>query len=133
MKKTILVMVMFLLGICSFAWAGGKEETQNMPAGIYMGIIPAADCPGIAVVAIFNTEGNYKITYQYIDRSADVLTFTGTYTWDGKTKIITLDAKDLPPYYMVKKHSIIQLDLQGNKIEGKHADLYKLRKVRFPD
>ena len=134
MKKTISTVIIFvaLLGICSVAWAGGGKEKQNDLAGMYMGIIPAADCPGIAVVVILNAEGKYKITYQYIDRGVEVFPYAGTFTWDEKTKIITLDSRDLPRYYKVDKNGLTQLDKDGNEIKGNLADLYKLRKVRTP-
>ena len=129
MKKTILFI---LLVICSNAWAGGNKEKQDNWAGIYIGVIPAADCPGIAVVAILNDEGKYKITYQYIDRDEAVLTFTGAFTWDEKAKTITLNSKALPPHYKVKGDTLIQLDMEGKEISGKLADNYVLRKVKFP-
>jgi len=134
MKKHISIMIFLFIFLIIGAniWAGGNKEKSDDWTGIYMGVIPAADCPGIAVVAIFNTDGNYKITYQYIDRSVDVVTFTGSYTLDGKTKMITLDGGNLPSYYMLKKHSLIQLDMAGQEIKGKLADNYKLRKVKFP-
>ena len=127
-----MIVFLALLGLCSSAWAGGGKEKQDGLAGIYFGIIPAADCPGIAVVAIFNAQGEYKITYQYIDRSTDVLTFTGSYTYDEKTEMITLSGNNLPPYYKVNKKSLTQLDMQGNKITGNLGDLYKLRKLKNP-
>jgi len=134
MKKTVSTVIIFMvfLGICSGAWAGGGKEKQNDLAGMYIGIIPAADCPGIAVVAILNTEGKYYITYQYIERGVEVFPFTGTYTWDEKTKIITLDSGKLPRYYKAGKNSLTQLDMEGKEITGNLGDLYKLRKVRTP-
>ena len=136
MRKTVLLAIIFLtlLGSSSGIWAGGGKDKQSNPqwAGIYSGVIPAADCPGIAVVAILNAGGTYKITYQYIDRGAELFTYTGTFTWDEKTKIITLNSRDLPPYYKVKGDSLIQLDLEGKEITGKLKDFYKLRKVKTP-
>ena len=133
MKNTILTVLVFFafLGICSSAWAGGDREKQDNWTGIYIGVIPAADCPGIAVVAIFNDEGRYKITYQYIDREVDVLVYTGNYKYDEAAKMITLDGKDLPPYYKLGKRGLTQLDMDGKEIKGKLAGNYKLRKVTF--
>ena len=134
MKNIIskLIIIAALFGICSGAWAGGGKEKQNDLPGIYIGVIPAADCAGIAVVAILGAEGNYTITYQYIGKSAEVSTFTGTFTYDAAAKMITLDGKNLPPYYKVNKKGLTQLDKDGNEIKGNLADLYKLRKVRTP-
>lgn len=133
-KHTIFRVLVFftLLGICSGVWAGGGRQKQDSLAGIYYGVIPAADCPGIAVVALFNDEGSYKITYQYIDRSVDVLVYTGKYTYDASAKMITLDSSDLPPYYKTGKHGLKQLDMEGKEIKGRHGGFYNLRKVKSP-
>ena len=133
MKKTILVLIALfvLLAIGSNIWAGGRK--QDNWAGMYYGVIPAADCPGIAVVVILNNEGKYKITYQYIDRDTEVLTFSGTYKWDEKARIITLDSNKLPPYYKVIGNKLLQLDMEGKEITGKLANNYMLRKVHFPE
>ena len=133
MKKTILsiIVVFAFLFVCTGVWAGGRKDKGMHPEGIYIGVIPAADCPGIAVVAILNTQGEYKITYQYIDRGVEVFTFTGIYKLDEASRMITLDGKNLPPYYKVGKHGLTQLDMEGNDIKGKLRDLYKLRKVEF--
>ena len=133
MKKTFLTLIVFfvLLGVCSSVWAGGGRDQQNVPewAGIYAGVIPAADCPGISVVAILNADKTYKFTYQYIDRDTELFTFTGIFQWDEKAKTITLDSRNLPSYYKVGKNSLIQLDLERNEIKGKLAGKYKLRKI----
>lgn len=131
MKKIFCTVIVFFV-LCSCVWASGGKEKQDDVTGIYIGVIPAADCPGIVVVAILNAEGKYKITYQYIDRGTEVLTFTGSYTWDGATKMITLDGGELPSYYKADKDSLTQLDMEGKKITGKLSDLYKLRKVKIP-
>ena len=131
MKKTILMLavLMVLMVISSVVWAGGNKEKQDDFTGMYVGVIPAADCPGIVVLAILNAEGKYKVTYQYIDRDVAVLTFTGAFAYDGNTKTITLDGNNLPPYYRVGKQSLIQLDMEGKEIKSNFAGMYILRKV----
>jgi len=128
--RSIIIILVFLL-ISPGLWAGGGKENIDSLAGIYVGVIPAADCPGITVTAILNTQGQYKITYQYIDRGVEVLTFTGDFTYDAKTGIINLNSKNLPPYYKAGKNSLTQLDMEGNVITGRLAKNYILRKVEF--
>ena len=133
MKKKIpalIISVIFLL-VCSGLWAGGKKETQGSLAGIYYGVIPAADCPGISVVLILNSEGQFKMTYQYIDRSVDVLTYTGAFAYDAKTKTITLGGRNLPSF-KAGKRGITQLDMEGKEITGVLAENYRLSKVPEP-
>jgi uncharacterized lipoprotein NlpE involved in copper resistance len=133
-KSSVLsIALVCLFGISSCTSTGGAGEKQGEPlwAGMYYGVIPAADCPGIAVVAIFNTSGFYKITYQYIDRDVPVVTFSGNFTWDEKAKTISPDGSDLPSYKL-KGDKLIQLDMKGKEITGRLARNYILRKVMFP-
>ena len=126
-----MIIFIGLLVICSGVWAGGGKDNQNSPqwAGIYTGVIPSASGPGISVVAILYADATYKVTYHYIDRDPELFTFTGALRWDEKTKIITLDNKDLPPYYKVEKTGLVQLDREGKRITGPLAGNYKLRKL----
>ena len=126
-KVLFTAALFFSLFIVSCASAGNGNNADW--AGIYTGVIPAADCPGISVVAILNANGNYKITYQYIDRDVSVLTYEGIFKWDDASKIITLDGKGLPAYYRVGKQSLTQLDIYGEEITGRLAKNYVLRKV----
>ena len=134
MKKIFHVVIVFLIPllICSNACVGGGMEKQDDLTGIYIGLIPDASCLGIVVVAILNAEGDYGITYQYINNSTEIFIFTGTYIWDRASKMITLDSKELPPYYRVDDQGLTQLDLKGKEIPGNLGDLYKLKKVKPP-
>jgi len=129
MKKTVLKIAvsLIILIICSCATSGAN--TGNQITGIFTGTIPAADCPGIVVVAILEPSGYFKFTYQYIDRDAALVTYTGTYTFDEKSKTITLSRNDLPPFYKLKGNYLIQLDLDKNEIKGDLAKMYRLRKL----
>ena len=128
MKKTIFALIIFVILILACSCA--STATQDFPewAGIFTGVIPAADCPGISVVAILKTNGTYKITYQYIDRGDELFTYTGIFTWDEKAKAITLDSSNIPSY-KVKGNFLIHLDMEGKEIEGKLADKYKLKRL----
>ena len=134
MTKNISKALIFcvLLGICSGIWADSGRGSQNAPrwAGIFAGIIPAADGPGISVIAILDTDMSYKITYQYIGRGNELSVFTGTFEWDERAKTITLDSRDLPPYYRVGRNSLTQLDMEGKRITGPLARKYQLQRVR---
>lgn len=128
MKKIVFALTIVFTAFFIFACA--STPTQDFPewAGIFTGVIPAADCPGISVVAILKTNGTYKITYQYIDRGDELFTYTGIFTWDEKAKAITLDSSNIPSY-KVKGNFLIHLDMEGKEIEGKLADKYKLKRL----
>ncbi|MHC6204445.1 copper resistance protein NlpE N-terminal domain-containing protein [Breznakiellaceae bacterium SP9] len=104
-------------------------------AGVYGGVIPAADGPGITVEITLNNDGTYSISYQYIDRGDEVFTGSGTFKWNdaGSTIALDFEDKDAPspfaPYYQVGENILIQLDMTGEKITGALADNYVLKKV----
>ena len=140
MKTFISSAIIFfvLLGMGSCVSTGRGKENNAVPswAGMYSGVLPAADCPGISMVVILNGDGNgsdgiYKITYYYIDRDERLFTFTGKLSWDRAANLITLDSEHLPRYYKTGKDSLIQLDTGGKEITGELANHYKLIKVKF--
>lgn len=100
--------------------------------GSYTGIIPCADCSGIRVRITLNEDRTYQASYLYMDKNNTPETFSGKFklTWDDSGSIIIiLDSKGLPPYYEVGENSLIQLDMRGKRITGKHADKYILTKT----
>jgi len=127
-NKILLGLALFFsLFILSCASVGSGNDLN--PAGIYAGVIPAADCPGISVVAILNDNGTYKITYQYIDRDDSLFTYRGNYKWDSSSKMVTLDNRELPVYYRLGKISLTQLDMEGKEIKSEFAAMYVLRRI----
>jgi len=129
MKKIVIFIVIIAVIASASLWAGGGKEKSDNFAGVYYGVIPSASGSGIAVVVILNEGGNYKITYQYIDRDNGFFTYTGKYLFDNKTGIVTLDSVDLPRYYKIGNKSLTQLDAESKKITGKLARNYILKKI----
>ncbi|MDR1706794.1 MAG: copper resistance protein NlpE [Prevotella sp.] len=108
----------------------GEHNSKNSLnwEGDYTGEIPCADCPGIKVLITLNRDETYKVKYTYIDRKGAPAIYTGKFSWNNNGSVITLDSKDIPPYYKVGEHSLVQLDIEGKPIEGELADMYVLAK-----
>jgi len=81
------------------------------------------------VVLILRDDGTYKMTYQYIERQDTLVVFTGNYTWDMKSSLVTMDSESMPSYYKAGKDNLTQLDMNGNEIKGYLAGNYVLRKL----
>ena len=137
MKKMFLVFAaalsFFGLGAC-VSTGGAIDAAHNSRnsvnwAGLYRGVIPAADGPGINVEITLGNDGTYSISYQYIDRGEEVFTAAGAFQWNDAGSAIILDVKDMPPHYQVGENILIQLDMNGKKITGALADNYVLKKV----
>ncbi|GHV84270.1 hypothetical protein AGMMS50212_16100 [Spirochaetia bacterium] len=137
MRKMFLVFaaafLLFGLGACGSTGkaidaAHNSRNSLNWD-GVYRGVIPAADGPGINVEITLNNDGTYSISYQYIDRGGETFTETGAFQWNNAGSAIVLDVKDMPPHYQVGENILIQLDKSGKKITGALADNYILKKV----
>jgi len=97
--------------------------------GVYAGIIPAADCPGIDAQIILRPDYTYEIRYEYLDKENSTFTGKGKFKWDRTGNIITLDTKNFSPHYKVSEQFLIQLDMNRKEITGELANNYKLKKM----
>ena len=138
MKKSLyLVLVALLLAVlcaCGSNKAGKAVDSAHNSknslnwAGLYTGMIPAADGPGINVRITLHENGAYEISYQYIDRGDERFEHAGTFTWNDSGSVIILDSTEFPPYYKVGENILIQLDMEGKDITGPLAENYRLQK-----
>jgi heat shock protein HslJ len=60
-------------------------------AGIYEGVLPCADCPGIKIQLTLNRDGTYERVMQYLERQVPAETVRGQFTWQASGNAITLD------------------------------------------
>jgi uncharacterized lipoprotein NlpE involved in copper resistance len=131
MRKLLPVALLLTL-FCSCASTKAPGASPSKPGlnwtGVYSGIIPSADGPGIKVQLALNADNTFALRYEYIDRPSSVFTHEGTFTWDKTGEIIILDIQNIPPYYQPAENKLIQLDMSGKKITGALAKHYVLGK-----
>jgi hypothetical protein len=96
--------------------------------GVYTGTIPCADCECINVKLMLNADETYELSYQYIGKDDTPHSVSGKFTWNDNGGVITLDCKNFPSHYKVGEEKLFQLDMKGNPITGKLADMYVLAK-----
>jgi uncharacterized lipoprotein NlpE involved in copper resistance len=129
--SVIAALVMFGLGSCLSNKMIDKDHNARNSLdwdGVYTGTIPSASGPGIDVRLKLNNNQSFELSYKYVDKPGGPVNWTGSFKWDDEGSIITLDIKDVPPYYIVGENKLIQLDMNGKKISGKLADSYVLKK-----
>lgn len=96
-------------------------------AGTYSGTVPCASCPGIETVITLFENGTYERSLYYLDESPRPATDKGAFTWNDAGSIITLGADENGPrHYQVREHHLLQLDMQGQRIQGDLAERYIL-------
>lgn len=107
---------------------GDNSQTSVDWAGVYQGVLPCADCPGISTVVYLNEDGTYNLQTQYLERSDSVHHESGTFEWNQAGGKITLLASG-NRRFLVGENQIIHLDMEGNRIEGDLAPHYVLKKA----
>ena len=97
--------------------------------GEYVGVLPAADCPGIETKLSINNDSSYVLDMNYIDRNTSFQE-NGTYSIEGNI-IKLIDEKGRVSYYKIDNDSLIMLDEDKKPIaEGTEmASHFVLKKV----
>lgn len=156
------VKSLLLVAIASFSLisCGGKQEQTPAPApeetqavekvtahievepssfkeldcwvGTFKGSLPSASGEGIDVTLKLNKDLTFVKTDVYKGKKGGTFTEKGSFTWNEKGDIITLNIKDEMPKYRVKSESLTMLDKDGNLPTGELADMYILKKAEEP-
>jgi uncharacterized lipoprotein NlpE involved in copper resistance len=115
------------------AQSNDTSQTQNNLEwpGVYQGFTPCGDCQGVKTSLAFNSNSSYVLITQNIGKSLREFVEKGKFTWDEKTKKITLIPRkgETTRYYLVGDNTLTQLDNIGNPMPSKQADRYVLRRT----
>ena len=146
MKNLFLVMLtgLILLG-CGSRKAQNSDasgENEIMPPdmhtsqialdfwGTYKGILPCADCEGIETTIELKSDETWEMKTVYLGKSDKVFLNSGHYHWNDDGRSIHLHGlENGSSNFFVGENQLIQLDLEGNRIEGDLAEKYILKKV----
>lgn len=116
--------------------AGNHADSHNSKnsldiLGTYKAILPCADCEGIETEITLLKDETYTKKTKYVGKDEKVYEEMGDYTWkeDGNTLILE-GINSEPMEYMVKENSLMQMDMQGNKITGDLSEKYILEKQK---
>jgi uncharacterized lipoprotein NlpE involved in copper resistance len=105
------------------------EKSLDWP-GIYNGLTPCADCIGVKTTLALNKNNSYILITQHLGKSDREFTEKGKFTFGDKANTIVLTSRDgsITRQYLVGENMLTQLDSNGNRIAGKNADSYNLRR-----
>jgi uncharacterized lipoprotein NlpE involved in copper resistance len=90
-------------------------------AGSYKGVIPCADCSGIATEVTLFEDQSYSWGYKYLGKSDDIVEFKGFFEWDAQGKIVVFkdaNSGDILNRFKLEENSLRMLDKEGKIIEG---------------
>lgn len=99
--------------------------------GTYKGVLPCADCEGIETEITLLADETYTKKIKYKGKDEKVFEEIGDYTWKEDGNTLILEGIDSDPIeYMVRENSLMQMDMQGNKITGDLSEKYILNKQK---
>ena len=99
--------------------------------GIYRGVLPCADCPGIQKTIYLNKNGSYTLKVKYLGKQDSAKEYSGKFNWNEQGNTITLNENNQATSYFVGENRLTQLDMSGNKITGDLAGKYILSKEQY--
>ena len=108
--------------------AGQAASEAVLPqevAGTYVGTIPAADCPGIAVCLTLTDDGAYESRSEYLERDFSLREY-GRYTIEDGRLTLYPDEGEAGVSYRIEEGRLRMLDREGRPIGGTLADNYVL-------
>lgn len=83
-------------------------------AGVYEGVTPCADCPGIKMRLTLQQDGRFELSTQYLDRQVAPQTTRGRFSWNSAGNSITLDAAGWEQQFRVGEDRLLQLNRDGS-------------------
>lgn len=96
-------------------------------AGVYEGVLPCADCPGIQTRLTLGNDGTFEKQSQYLDRDTVPRTGRGRFSWRADGNTITLDAGGGGQIYAVGEGRLILLNNDGTRPEGAASNRVLMR------
>jgi uncharacterized lipoprotein NlpE involved in copper resistance len=95
--------------------------------GTYKGVVPCADCEGIETIITLDTAHQYTLSTRYLGKKENTGTnLKGTWKWADGSTIELEGITSAPAKYFVGENKLIQLDMEGRRIEGALAEKYIL-------
>jgi uncharacterized lipoprotein NlpE involved in copper resistance len=87
-------------------------------AGVYEGVLPCADCPGIKTRLTLNKDGTFELRTEYLDRPVMPQVVRGQFTWQASGNAISLDENVGRQQYAVGEGRLSVLDRDGKPISS---------------
>ena len=117
-----IVLIMIIAAGCTDEAA----TTENMEGATYTGVIPCADCEGIAYKLSIKKDNRFRTSSVYIGKSNRAFTERGTWKMQGDSLLILNESEETPRQFKIKNNQLIMLDQQGKEISGSLSQMYTL-------
>ena len=96
------------------------DESQEF-RGVYYGVLPCKDCPAIKATLSLKNKQNYLLVTQQAQTSSREYYEKGKYSWDDKSRIVTLVARkdsSIRKFRIKNEATLIMLTPEGEAMTG---------------
>lgn len=90
--------------------------------GVFYGVLPCKDCPGIKVTLSLKNRSNYLLVTQPAKNSSREFFEKGKYTWDDEAQLVTLTPKKgtvVRTYQIADEKTLVELSAEGKALKSK--------------
>ena len=125
-----LLLLFILAGLACRSTRHSTSAATSTTTRHYAGILPCADCAGIATLFYLEADGNYRLQQHYLGKPSEAVTTQGSYTTTGNRLRLApkpAPSTPTPATYLVTDAGLQQLDLADEPITGALADRYVLQ------
>lgn len=128
-------IALFASTIIMYTSCSGRRPNAEAPAdldvsdysGQYAGILPCADCEGIAYRLALNTDYSYRERLYYQGKSTEAFENQGTFSIRPDGIVVLEKSEKGMSLFRKNDYGLLMLDIEGNEITGALADRYQLR------
>lgn len=124
-KPLSLLLVLLLLSSCNLSKRGDFKSGFE---GLYSGVLPCADCPGISTYITFFENQDVVLTSRYEDRGNSLFTEKGIWKVNDGLLTVIIDGEDPYYYAQLSDTEIVLTDSLGEVAENL-AEQSKLTKI----
>lgn len=104
--------------------------------GVYDGVLPCADCPGIKVQLTLNMDETFVYEQEYLTGKEEkdstlMSSYSGKIFWDKEGFNIKLEGLEgkAPSLYFVKEAALEVLNVDGSRIDSNLSEHYTLKQT----
>ncbi|MBN2730801.1 MAG: copper resistance protein NlpE N-terminal domain-containing protein [Balneolaceae bacterium] len=127
MERAIYVWLAVTLSVLVMGCIDEQQPTQSELGGAsYTGVIPCADCEGIAYKLMLKEDSRFETTSVYIGKSNRPFTERGTWSLQGDSLLLLNKSEEHPRKFKIKNDQLIMLNQQGNEVSGSLSRMYVL-------